>query len=394
MRTGNVFTMKPVNDETTSALFSQLAGILGVGKRSDGRYHLADIATAGSINPWAKKKGFGYNSENFDYDPQNPDASNARRAAARKEKNQAFDLTNAKISSNGSVSDIASKYDGNMNGWLYVKPKGRAYKEPFRLRDFDGYDHGALCFVQKFTPPSRWAKDYGSFNVNFMISMPPEGSDDTSYLHHSDFPAVADAYIGVALIDKNGIIMRMTADDTVSNAGMSIDVPVNSLAEGTYTLYPFFSTKKLTFLDGDIIVSEQFTVPNTNKATLVLMNKSITMTIDAEYLFSAGTMHTLDYSVTIFNNSGGARTLENNWVRLRYADKSWNDIMHVDEKETPIGTITIAAGASYTYHGFFTNVVQDLYNSSRLWVSLNAGAYQEKYVPRQPMNPDLPDLEL
>lgn len=384
-----IFTMKAVNDETTKALFSQLGTLIGVGKRTDGKHHLADIATAESINPWAKKKGFGYNSENFDYDHMNPDPSNARRAAARKEKNQGFDFTNAKIGSNGSVSDIASKYDGNMNGWLYVKPKGRAYNEPFRLRDFDGYDHGALCFVQKFTPPTRWAKDYGSFNVSFMISMPPEGGNETPWLHHSDFPAVANAYIGVALIDEKGGIMRMTADDTVSNAGMSIDVPVNSLAEGTYTLYPFFSTKKLTFLDGGIIVSEQFTVPNTNKATLVLMNKSITMAIDSEYLFSADNMHTLNYSVTIFNNGGSTRTLENNWIRLRYADKTWNDALHVNEKQTELGTITIEAGESYTYYGFFTNVVEDLYNSSRLWVSLHSGVYQQNDVPRQQMNPDL-----
>lgn len=386
--------MKPVNDETTSALFAQLAGLLGVGKRSDGRYHLADIATAGSINPWAKNKGFGYNSENFDYDPQTPDASNARRAAARKEKNQAFDLTNAKIGSNGSVSDIASKYDGNMNGWLYVKPKGRAYNEPFRLRDFDGYDHGALCFVQRFGAPARWAKDYGAFNVSFMISMPPEGNGNTPYLHHSDFPAVANAYIGVALIDDKGNISRMTADDIVSNAGISLDVPVTALAEGTYTLYPFFSTRKLTFLDGGIVVSEQFTVPNVNKATLVLVNKSITININAEYLYSVTTTHTLNYTVTVYNNGAGERTLTNNWIRLRYKDKSWNDTMLNTEKQTELGAITIAAGSSYTFRGFFSGVAQDLFNSSRVWVSLHTAAYQQSDVPRQQMQPEVPDLEV
>lgn len=392
MRTGNIFHMNPVNDETTSALFSQLADILGVGKRSDGRYHLADIATAGSINPWAKNKGFGYNSENFDYDPQNPDASNASRAAARKEKNQGFDLTNARISTNGSVSDIASKYDGNMNGWLYVKPKGRASGEPYRLRDFDGYDHGALCFVQRFGTPARWAKDFGAFNVSFMISMPPEGNEDPTYLHHSDFPAIANAYIGVAMIDENGNISRMTADDIVSNAGIALNVPVTTLAEGTYTLYPFFSTKKLAFTDGGIIVSEQFTVPNVNKATLVLMNKSITISISSEYLYSVTDTHTLSYTVTVYNNGNGERTLTNNWIRLRYADKTWNDTMNVNEKEREIGTITIAAGSSYTFSGFFSGVVQDLYNSSRVWVSLHTAAYQQSDVPRQQIQPDVPDL--
>lgn len=386
---GNVFYIDDYNKEDFATLCKQLAGLIRSASTD-----FENIVASGLINPWAKNKPFRYNDKNFGYDFNNPAPAEAARAAARKSVNQGFDLTNAKISTNGSVSGIASKYNGGDNGWVYLKPRGASYNEPNRMRDFDGYDHGALCFVQKFTPPTRWAKDYGSFNVSFMISMPSEGGGETAWLHHSDFPAVADSYVGVALIDEKGSIMRMTADDIVSNAGMSINVPVNNLLEGTYTLYPFFSTKKLTFLDGGIIVSEQFTVPNTNKATLVLMNKSITMTIDSEYLFSVGNMHTLDYSVTIFNNGGGTRTLENNWIRLRYADKTWNDIMHVDEKETPLGTITIAAGESYTYHGFFTNVAQDLYNSSRLWVSLHAGVYQQSDVPRQPMNPDLPDLEL
>ena len=208
--------------------------------------------------------------------------------------------------------------------------------------------------------------------------MPPEGHDDTTYLHHSDFPAVANAYIGVALIDANGKISRMTADDIVSNASMDLNVPVNTLTEGTYTLYPFFSTKKLTFTDGDLIVSEQFTVPNVNKATLVLMNKSITISIRAKYSAS-GT--TLNYTITVYNNGDGERTLTNNWIRLRYADKTWGDTMVVNEQQKEIGTITIAGGASYTISGFFTNVAQDLYLNSRLWVSLQSGSYQESERP-------------
>lgn len=157
MRIGNTFTMKPVNDETTSALFSQLAGILGVGKRSDGRYHLADIATAESINPWAKNKGFGYNSENFEYDPENPDASNARRAAARKEKNQGLLLPTPKNAGVSSQHVFGYRYlgylayaiiNGAIESYPYIKPSGRANGEPFRLRDFDGYDHSA---IQPFT---------------------------------------------------------------------------------------------------------------------------------------------------------------------------------------------------------------------------------------------------
>lgn len=388
---GNVFYMDDDNREDFITLCGQLAGLINSAS-SD----FENIVASSMINPWAKHKPFRYNDPNFGYNYNNPAPAETARAAARKSVNQGFDLTNAKIGSNGSVSDIASKYDGNMNGWVYLHPRGASVSpvEYNRIRDFDGYDHGALCFVQRFGTPARWAKDLGAFNVSFMISMPPEGNEDPTYLHHSDFPAVANAYIGVALIDEKGNISRMTADDIVSNAGIALNVPVTTLAEGTYTLYPFFSTKKLTFLDGGIIVSEQFTVPNVNKATLVLVKESITISISSEYLYSVTNTHTLSYTVTVYNNGNGERTLTNNWIRLRYKDKSWNDIMLNVEKEREIGTITIAAGSSYTFRGFFSGVVQDLYEYSLFWVSLHTTAYQQSKEPRQQMQPDVPDLEL
>ena len=150
MRNGNIFTMKAVNDEKTSELFSQLGGLLGVSRGSDGKYHLADLCTAGSINKWAKNKPFAYNSDNFGYDPNNPSVANNARAAARKEKNQGLvlpTLKNAGVSSSnqyyaylnylayGIVSGVFATSYG------YNPPRGRSYSEPFRLRDFDGYNH-------------------------------------------------------------------------------------------------------------------------------------------------------------------------------------------------------------------------------------------------------------
>ena len=136
MRTGNTFHMKAENDETTSALFSQLAGILGVGKRSDGRYHLADIATAGSIQKFARFKGFRYDSENFSYDPKNSAPGNARRESARAEVHHGF-TNEALYFKAGFSTEPHAVYE-------YLKPRGRAYGEPFRLRDFDGYNHEAV----------------------------------------------------------------------------------------------------------------------------------------------------------------------------------------------------------------------------------------------------------
>lgn len=56
MRNGNKFTMNTPNTEKLGSLLSQLGGILGVGRRSDGKFYLADMCTASSINKWSKYK--------------------------------------------------------------------------------------------------------------------------------------------------------------------------------------------------------------------------------------------------------------------------------------------------------------------------------------------------
>ena len=141
MREGNTFKMKAANDETTSALFSQIAGILGVGKRSDGKYHLADICQSYNINPWARNKPFRFYEYNFGYDPNNPTPAVAARAAARGDKSvnsgavNGFGNTRMITPSGGTIPHAVYEYQ---------RPRGANYNEPNRLRDFDNYNHNAV----------------------------------------------------------------------------------------------------------------------------------------------------------------------------------------------------------------------------------------------------------
>lgn len=378
-----IFTMADSNTETLGDLLKQLGSVLGVGKRSStGRYHIADMFQAAGINKWAKYKPFRYNSYNFNYDPANPSAAKTARDNARKLANQGFVLTNARVGSNGSVSDIESKYDGDMNGWVYSPPRGTS-TEPNRIRDFDGYNHSALPFIGGFSIPSRWAKEAGSFTVAFRIQEAVEGKE-TDYITHLDFDILENAYMGIALIGESGNRYRMTADDTIGNGVVSFTVPTNNLAEDDYTAYPFFSSKKLTFLDSDTVVSTQYTVPNVQMAEMVLVDTFITMTITAIYLVSIDGTYTLSTTITVYNNSGQARTLKNNTLRLRYASKAWSDALVQNEQEKNLDDITIAAGGSYTINKPFTGVPAELARSSKLWVSLNSAVYLKSVSPMAP----------
>ena len=79
-----------------------------------------------------------------------------------------LDISQAKISNDTNVADIASHYTSdNKNGWNYAAPRG-GDAEMFRLDDFENYNALVEPFVNGYTMPFVWTKDAGSFEVSFM----------------------------------------------------------------------------------------------------------------------------------------------------------------------------------------------------------------------------------
>lgn len=119
MRNGNIFTMNTPNTEKLGDLLSQLGAILGVGRRSDGKFYLADMCTAESIKKWAKFKSIEHSTQ--------VNLTDAQRKAA----NQGFDLKWWY-----DLDDMVSYVRTNDASWKYKEIT--SWK---RLRDFDGYNH-------------------------------------------------------------------------------------------------------------------------------------------------------------------------------------------------------------------------------------------------------------
>lgn len=127
MRNGNIFTMNTPNTETLGSLLSQLGAILGVGRRSDGKYYLADMCTASSIKKWAK------------YKPNEISKEVNITEADRKAANQGFSL-----SWTNNLNTLVSYARATSCSWQYIKVTG--WK---RLRDFNGYNHSATLTPYK-----------------------------------------------------------------------------------------------------------------------------------------------------------------------------------------------------------------------------------------------------
>lgn len=107
-------------------ILEELGTLLGVGKRSDGKYCIADMCQASSINKWAKYKPVRYN------------ITGGILEAQRKEVNYGLEFP-YHLWFNMFGTDSSERI------LKYYPPRGNAVSpvEWNRIRDFDGYNHTA-----------------------------------------------------------------------------------------------------------------------------------------------------------------------------------------------------------------------------------------------------------
>lgn len=126
----------------------EIASLVGVGARSDGKIYLSDVCQGKGINIWAKNKPFRYNAEYFNTD--------AERDAARKE------------SAYGIEADT-TPHDRNDN--VFISKWKLADLSGFRkrIKDFKGYNHNATGGVELLNKDS-----YSTFSASTVILLKTE----------------------------------------------------------------------------------------------------------------------------------------------------------------------------------------------------------------------------
>lgn len=255
MRNGNIFTMKAVNDEKTSELFSQLGVLLGVSRGSDGKYHLADLCTAGSIAIGARYKPFRHPSDNFDYDINNPGLAEAERGFQSQLANFGISIPTA------GFGDVKTMADAVYNGtykWEYLKPQGRANGSPFRIRDFDGYKHDAISPIRAEVDSFEQSLSGTTALINPYFRITKAGDPYQLSIEELRFDTASwdytfkDMYLGMCarrvsdgaayytiMSETYSQYLASTQHDEVS---LNISVPVPSSGTYTYYCFPFFAT--------------------------------------------------------------------------------------------------------------------------------------------------------
>lgn len=270
---------------------------------------------------------------------------------------------------------LPSHYDGNNNGWTYDLPTG-SESQPLRLGDFAGYKKDALPPYAGFTVPNIVFKDQTKFKISARFSVV-----DGNSVGFNDIETTKNCYFGAYIMGKN-LQLRATAD-SVGNPIISF--PTSSLYLEEYTVYPFLCTKKYAVNDTEKDCS-YYTVPNLSPVKFVVQQSSISISIQARAYTSERRVH---YKVTAVNLLGDTKTLTNNWIYLRYANKDISDSLIANEKMVEIGNVQVTSGSTVIAEGDFENISTDLIENSKVWVSLNSGRYVRSVIPMKEITPIL-----
>lgn len=279
----------------------------------------------------------------------------------------------------GSIPSLANYYDGAMNGWEYLLPRGTtsSYVEPLRWADFRGYYAVAQPIVTGYVCPTSATL---STTPNIMLGLPI--GEAGKQLQWSDFDRFKDCYFGV-LVKGSSNAMFQTATSTLGSGGVELLLKVNSISAGTYTIIPVISTIASSTPTKDDVYGTFYTIPYTSVTTLSV----ISSTLSIEVFGRKETGNTVKMWFKIINSSSSAQTLSNNMVYLLNKSKDVSDTLDSGEVKRSIPNLTVSANSTLTYsyetnsNLIFTNIPALLYNSCKVWVTLNSGAYKNGVEP-------------
>lgn len=283
--------------------------------------------------------------------------------------------------------DIPSKMDGDKNGWVYDPPKG-GENSPFRLLDFDGYNHEARCPVGGFT--TQGSIDPGSTAIGQVEEMISQ--DDELTLADINYQGIANSYFGIMIVRSGSVVKRATATQPLSSGMYSAQVSTTGLAKGEYLVYPFLCTTKQTDGASDV-AGTYFTVPGTSAATLRIED-AVSILVTAKYTYTGTTRTGITYSTSVRYNRAGTLTLTNNYVKIRLDENDFYDPIEAGELMKQVSDIKVTGddmeyvgdgdwGIITPAMGTFTIPTQYQSKLWKVWVSLQSSKYVTGIQPEE-----------
>lgn len=176
----------------------EIATLVGVGRRDDGRYYLADVCIAEGINKWARHKPLIYNVPLIN---KNDPTLAVPHAAGTDGAGRVGGLvvSTTKATASNLYALIVAQSFVVLD---YAKPVGSYYK---RLKDFNGYIHTA-DYGNTANAPFRMSIANTDLQIGGSISMNITlgATDDYKLLQPSEIMGIFGGYFGLLILRNNG----------------------------------------------------------------------------------------------------------------------------------------------------------------------------------------------
>lgn len=209
----------------------------------------------------------------------------------------------------GSTSSLFKNLVDGTQSWELAPPRGRSnYGEGYRVLDFDGYYHNAICPVG----------DIGSTNIPISIngdaliewdleSQLDDGNLKLTDLYVDTVP-LSNFYLGVLLYKSNTNYHFVTSDNKLGSGDVTISLSNVSSLAGTWRMYPFFSSVKYGLGDDALVgkyLSAGWDTPYKN-VTFRLVSQSLSI-----YAYGVwNTAHTqIQFYIEAYNEDSAAKTV-------------------------------------------------------------------------------------
>ena len=379
MRNGNKFTMNTPNTEKLGELLGQLGTLLGVGKRSDGKYHLSDMCIASTVNKWAARKPYPLVAANSE--PVTDNAYTVNRAYGNAYTNTNMtrigDIGSVKVVGRPEVYDVSfytamgmdipylesisnnldacnrvvniiNKIVNGTAGYNWEKsPWGRNSGEYKRIRDSNGYNHNAGF-------PFAYALNHSTVyrDQDLGISISHVSNNDNISPATLFKEAFGDSCYGAAIVQdpSNGLTL-VTGTAKMSSTSSGVVIPYTSFRaypDKTFTAYLFAydsararaimlprdssQSPAVSFKVSPYVSTDPFAklnmIPvtdssnadrvgyNTTTGSTLLLKKCTPIQGQAGTLYAPATTGQMVFSMTYKNNTSSAVTINTSLFRF------------------------------------------------------------------------------
>lgn len=268
-----------------------------------------------------------------------------------------FNLDDATVD---HVSGLPGKINGSTNGWVYERPRGGAYGEPWRLGDFRLYDPNAVPIVAEATAPAKVQKGT-DLVIEAVVSQDNERSLTVADLGLQGY------YFGAYIVGSGSNCVK-TASSALSTLAASVTFDTSNFGTGDHTAYVFLSPGKIASQTTQLVTGTYYTVPFTSAKTINVTDNQITgpMITCSAWVTGPATTN-VEYEFTVTNLTQYS-TVSGVIVKFRLPGKDYSDALGPYESMVqPSVNVNVGATSTYYYKGT-GSITQTMLDGGEMYV--------------------------